>query len=306
MRLLLLLGGALLVVGLLVVPTHSDEWMGAEKPAHEALLLFGGDAMFDRYIRDVGERHGGAYAFSCLQDELRKADVVVVNLEGPITANESVSQGTKDGEDGHYQFTFPLATAQELFAHNVRVVNIGNNHIMNFSREGLLETKTALDFAGVEYFGDPDRGEAERVLRKDVNGIPLSFVNWSDWTSDKTDHTVAQVRREKEAGRLPIVYAHWGDEYAPAPERTKVLARQFVDAGAELVLGSHSHIEGEHEVYRGKDIYYSLGNFIFDQYFSDEVRNGIMVRAYVRADGVVRTERMPIRLEPDGRTCPRE
>lgn len=303
MRGVLLVGVALIVVGLLAVPFRGYERMGTGPHASEALLLFAGDVMFDRYIRDVGERRGGAYVFSCLHDELRKADLVVVNLEGPITGNESVSHGTVDGEDGHYQFTFPLGAAQQLYNHNVRVVNLGNNHIMNFSRDGLLETKAALEIAGVEYFGEPNQGESERVLRKEVNGIPLSFVNWSDWTSDKTDHTVAQVRKEKEAGRLPIVYAHWGDEYAPAPERTKVLARQFVDAGAELVVGSHSHIEGEHEVYKGKEIYYSLGNFIFDQYFSEEVRNGIMVWVIVTPGGVVRTARAELRLETDGRTC---
>lgn len=266
-------------------------------------VLFGGDAMFDRYIRDVSDRRGGEYVFSCLTDTLRDADLVVVNLEGPITANESVSRSTRDGDHGHYQFTFPLRTAGLLYDHNVRVVNIGNNHIMNFGREGLLETKAALDYAQVEYFGDPDVSEAERVLRKDVEGVPLSFVNWSDWTSDKTDHTVAQVRAEKEVGRIPIVYAHWGDEYVPAPERTKVLARQFVDAGAVLVLGSHSHVVGEHEVYAGRDIYYSLGNFIFDQYFSDEVRTGALVRAVISSDGTVTTESIPIWLESDGRTC---
>ncbi len=268
-----------------------------------ATVLFGGDAMFDRYIRDVSDRRGGDYVFSCLKDTLASADLVVVNLEGPITASESVSRSTRDGDQGHYQFTFPLRTAGLLYDHNIRVVNIGNNHIMNFGREGLLETKAALDFAQVEYFGDPDVGEAERVLRKDVQGVPLSFVNWSDWTSDKTDHTVAQVRAEKEAGRVPIVYAHWGDEYVPAPERTKVLARQFVDAGAVLVLGSHSHVVGEHEVHAGRDIYSSLANFIFDQYFSDDVRTGALVRAVISSDGTVTTETTSVWLESDGRTC---
>lgn len=262
-----------------------------------AHILFAGDMMFDRYIRRVMDTVGSDYVFSCIDQLLLPADLVVANLEGPITSHESVA--TAD----NLRFTFPLETAQFLARHNIGVVNLGNNHMLDFSRDGLLETVAALDFAGVEHFGNPDLSEDERVLRTELKGIPLSFVNWSDWTSDKSDHTVLQVRKETERGRLVIVYTHWGDEYVGAPERTKVLARQFIDAGAELVVGSHSHVEGEHELYRGKHIYYSLGNFIFDQYFSDEVRQGIMLDVEVSKDGVLGVTRIPIVLNPDGRTC---
>ena len=266
-------------------------------------VLFGGDMMFDRTIRTTMEEKGGDFIFSCIDSLLQSADLVVANLEGPITSHPSRSINSEVGGEGNYTFTFPTSTADLLARHNIRLVNIGNNHIMNLGREGLAETKRWLDTAGVGYFGDPDLPEAERVERIALRGIPVSFVNWSDWTSDKTDHTIAQVRKEKEAGLLVFVYAHWGDESAPPPARVKQLARSFVDAGAEVVIGSHSHIVQEHEVYQEKHIYYSLGNFIFDQYWNEEVRRGLLVRVSFTPTGIVSVEEIPIDNQTDRRTC---
>lgn len=269
----------------------------------EVEILFGGDMMFDRAIHIAMRENGDDFIFSCLPPSLWDADLVVANLEGPVTSHASVSEGSIPGGANNFTFTFPTSTATLLQRHNITMVNLGNNHIMNFGREGLLQTKDWLGKAGVSYFGDPDAIEEERVARPTVNGIPFSFVNWSDWTSDKTDHTVAQVRKEADAGRVVVVYTHWGEEYVPPTPQMRQLARSFVDAGASIVIGSHPHVVQEHEIYQGKDIYYSLGNFVFDQYFTEEVRSGLLVRATFDKTGVVATEDIPIYLERDRRTC---
>lgn len=272
-------------------------------PRPTATILFGGDMMFDRSIRLAMEREGEDFVFSCLGDTLQTPDLVVANLEGPITTHASKSVDSQVGDSNNFTFTFPTSTATLLGRHNIRLVNLGNNHIMNFGREGLAQTREWLEGAGIQYFGNPDASEADRVARLAVNRIPFSFVTWSDWTSDKTDHTVAQVREEAEAGRVVVVYTHWGEEYIPATERTKVLARQFIDAGAEIVIGSHPHVVQEHEVYKGKHIYYSLGNFVFDQYWEDAVREGLLVSVRFTSEGVVDMMEIPTRLERDRRTC---
>lgn len=280
-------------------------------PQARVAIIFGGDMLFDRTIRTAMEREGEDYVFSCIADLLRGADLVVANLEGPITSYPSKSVGTPPGEDGNYTFTFPTSTAGLLARHNIRLVNIGNNHIMNFSREGLFETKRWLDAASVGHFGDPDLPESERVERTVIRGMPFSFVNWSDWTSDKTDHTVAQVRTEREAGRTVVVYAHWGEEYEPPPARVKQLAHSFVEAGASIVVGSHPHIVQEHEIYHsstslttgGRHIYYSLGNLVFDQYWDESVRRGLLLRVSFTPTGTVSVEEIPIDNQTDRRTC---
>lgn len=275
-------------------------------PAPPAHIVVGGDMMFDRSIRTTLEAKGGDYLFSCVEPLLSSADVVVANLEGPITSNPSKSVGSAVGGLNNYTFTFPTTTADLLRRHNIWIVNIGNNHIMNFSRAGLLETKEWLTRAGVTFFGDPDSLENDKVARVSISGIPLSFVNWSDWTSDKTDHTVAQVRAEAQSGRVVIVYTHWGEEYKPATELEKRLAHDFVDAGAAIVIGSHPHVVQEHEIYQGKDIYYSLGNFIFDQYWEEAVRNGLLLDLTISKDGTVGVKEIPIELMRDRRVCPKE
>ncbi len=296
---------ALGVAGLSVrLPASASAVPGLGATSETATVVFGGDMMFDRYIREVAAAQGGAYLFSCMGSVLSDADLAVANLEGPVTANPSVSVNTTPGGTDNMTFTFPTSTPALLFKENIRLVNIGNNHIMNFSRVGLEETKQYLSAAGVSYFGDPDAVEAERVARMEIRGIPVSFVNWSDWTSDNTDHTVAQVRAEKAAGRIVFVYTHWGEEYVPPPERVQALAHSFIDAGADLVIGSHPHIVQTPELYKGKYIYYSLGNFIFDQYWDDSVRNGLLLDVSFTRTGVSHIKEIPVRLEEDGRTCP--
>ncbi len=280
-------------------------------PVHEVsvsnstvTILFAGDMMFDRYIRTATMRNGPDHVLSCMGSLLDGHDLVVANLEGPITPYPSMSVGSVIGSPENFTFTFPTSTASLLKRHHIELVNIGNNHIMNFGRDGLIQTKKFLDEAGVSYFGDPSVPETDRVKRMEIQGIPFSFVNWSDWTSDKTDHTVAQVKNEASQGRTAVVYTHWGDEYVEPPARVRQLARSFVDAGAVLIIGSHPHVIQEHEVYKGRHIYYSLGNFVFDQYWNDAVRTGLLVRATFDSEGRVSVEEMRTQLERDGRTCP--
>jgi poly-gamma-glutamate synthesis protein (capsule biosynthesis protein) len=291
------------IPGVEVRYTHLFSPASEPRPAH-ADIIFGGDMMFDRTLRTYAARYGGDYLFACLDPLFSKADLVVANLEGPITANPSISLDSAPGDGNNYTFTFPTTTAPLLLAHNVGVVSIGNNHIMNFGHDGLVQTRRALTAAGVGYFGDLDSTEADRVERRTVGGIPFSFINWSDWTSDNIDITGAQVAAEKTAGRIVVVYAHWGEEYLPATDREKRLARTFVDQGAEIVLGSHPHVVQEHEVYHGKHIYYSLGNLIFDQYWNDAVSHGLLVRVWFDIHGVSGAEEIPVVLQRDRQTCP--
>ena len=263
----------------------------ATKPTAHATILFGGDMMFDRFIRNVAEKKGGDFIFSCLDTLLKSEELVVANLEGPITDNASKSMGTAPGADGNYTFTFPTSTPALLFAHNIRLVNIGNNHIENFGLDGVRSTIAALSGARIDYFGDT----IDRTMEaKDIGGVPLAFINYNEFVGGAASTTVMQIQAAREQGMLPIVYAHWGIEYATtSPARIRVLARLFVDSGAELIIGSHPHVIEEREFYREKYIYYSLGNLIFDQYFDEDVRRGLMVRVVFDARGVQYVERVP-------------
>lgn len=296
--------GAATIVLLLVLPLPTNEiprvWIQQQENKPQVQILFGGDMQFDRYIRQITETVGGDYVFSCIDHVLQTADAVVANLEGPITHYDSVSQGTNIEDDANYVFTFPLSTAQLLARHNIFIVNIGNNHITNFGGEGITETKEALTRADVAYVGAPDD---TAPLELDIEGIPFSFINFNEFSSEENVMIYHNITEAREAGRIPIVYTHWGDEYVSVNEKQRALARQFVDAGAALVVGSHPHVVQEVEQYKGTSIYYSLGNFIFDQYFSEEVTRGLLISVVVNENGVASIQEVPIQLHTDGRTC---
>lgn len=270
----------------LVVPRVSHEYTAPMAPASvaptsasttQATVLFAGDTMFDRTVRQSADRFGGDYLFACIDQTLKSADLVVINLEGPITATSSVSVGSLPEGIGNFTFTFPTSTAALLAKHGISAVNLGNNHIENFGGGGVRSTMQLLSDAGVRYFGDP---LAHTVARENVAGVPLSIIGYNEFlsTSRAAQATLAQVRTEASLGRLPVVYAHWGVEYATSTSASIIsLAHRFVDAGAVAVIGSHPHVVQPSETYKGAPIYYSLGNFIFDQYFSSATTHGLLV-----------------------------
>ncbi len=281
----------------------NSELRPPEHKVEEAAILFGGDMMFDRHIRKQTERHSGDHVFSCIMGVLKNADLVVANLEGPISDNTSMSLGSVIGSPENFTFTFPTSTASLLTRSNIGLVNIGNNHIENFGAKGVRSTMQYLDAAGVGHFGSP---LGNHSIRKNINGVPFEFISFNEFIGRNPSTTVATIRSARADGFLPIVYAHWGDEYVAPPARVRAWVHEFARAGAAMVIGSHPHIVQESEVVGGTHIYYSLGNFVFDQYWNDEVSTGLLLKVTFTKEGLKGIEELPITMHRDGRTCLRE
>lgn len=304
----------LAVFGVQVPPSFSASPISYfSPPAPHVRILFGGDMMFDRTIRTTMDEKGGDFIFSCIDPVLKDMDFVIANLEGPITEHRSKSAGSTPGGEFNYTFTFPTSTAALLKRHNVSLVNLGNNHITNFGVSGLSSTTELLKAAGVGYFGLPamsahaeQAGDppAYNVAAGSFGGVRLAFINYNEFGGDATT-TRKQIRDARAAGELPVVYTHWGVEYATTSSAySRELAHSFIDAGAEIVIGSHPHVVEEREFYKGKYIYYSLGNFIFDQYWNDDVRHGLLIKVAFTSNGVEWVQEIPVELGRDRRTCP--
>ena len=162
-------------------------------------------------------------------------------------------------------------------------------------------TKRMLGDARVGYFGEPG---TQSVFEIESHGVPLSFIGYNEFDSGwSASTTISQIVSELGKNRIPVVFAHWGDEYSPAHDRQKRLAHRFVDAGAKLVIGAHPHVIQESELYKGTYIYYSLGNFIFDQYWNDAVKTGLVVEVAFDAVGVTGVQESRVTLGRDRRTC---
>ncbi|HNS65922.1 MAG TPA: CapA family protein [Candidatus Woesebacteria bacterium] len=248
-----------------------------------ATLLFGGDMMFDRHIREKAQAKGNYdFIFDSLAPLFSEADVIVANLEGPVTDFPSRSVGSEIGSTNNYFFTFEPKVVVEILAQWPFIVNLGNNHILNFGQEGLTQTYWYLKESGLPYFGytQPAQEEPSYVI-KEIRGISFGFVNYNQFVTGGKERVYRDMAEIRDSVEVLVVYTHWGNEYVQENQVIKDLAHQLVEAGADLIIGSHPHVVQGVEAYEGKRIYYSLGNFVFDQYFEEAVQNGLLVEAKV-------------------------
>ncbi len=311
MAISLLFSGCISQDGKLSISSIVGKEKKAVKVAEEMLIekkeisiLFVGDIMFDRSIRQFAEKKGNNFIFEKTRDLLSKNDLTVANLEGPITENKSKSINTNENQKEHFIFTFDKSLASTMFENNIKLVNLGNNHILNFGENGLNQTKNYLEKSGIEYFGGMESGK-EKYIIKDISGIKIGFICFNQF-GGSTSETIKNIVEAKNKTDVLMVYAHWGKEYVKVPsDNIKNIAHSFIDNGANLIIGTHPHVVQDKEEYKGKTIYYSLGNFIFDQYFSKETQNGMAVKVNVNLDNKnLEFQEIPLFLEKNGQTLP--
>lgn len=247
-------------------------------PPSPVKIIFGGDLMFDRNIRLQAEKFGDYdFFFTNLAPLFQEADLVVANLEGPITSFASQSVGTLPGSPKNFIFTFSPEIVKTLKQNNLRLLNLGNNHILNFGPEGLAQTKNYLETAGLKFFGNTGDNE-ERYFIWQKDNLKIGFVNYNQFVPNGFTLAKEDILKARSQADLVVLYAHWGEEYQERPGQTiEEQAHQLIEAGADLIIGSHPHVIQSTELYQGKKIYYSLGNFLFDQYFSPETQKGLLV-----------------------------
>ncbi len=236
-------------------------------------MLFGGDVMLDRQIR-VFSKEGGVKNYLDDLDRLFWGwDGIVFNLEGVVGKRESLSLGKPMSNPNHFRFTFAQKDFLDL-AKSIRspiILNDGNNHSFNFGHEGVRESREFLKANNFDFFGDLS-GEENNLLEKNINGRKVSFVSYNYFNGKPLEETINDIKKEKIKGNDVIVYAHWGNEYQRSiSPKVQEIAHKFVDAGARMVVGTHPHVAQPIEVYKNSVIFYSLGNMIFDQFFSPYV-----------------------------------
>ena len=262
-------------------------------------ISFVGDMMFDRYIRARAQVHGYPAIFEGTRSMFDESVVIVGNLEGPISTLSPVADWPETGPN-HYQFTFATTVARTLFDAGFRAVSLANNHIYDFGTEGYTQTVRWLGEAGVGYFGSPH--DPYTPWRYEVGGVPVALYAYDSWHVRDIETITQRVSAEPEEVFV-VVYAHWGDEYESHPNSgQRNAARRFIDAGADLVVGSHPHVIQTKEFYKDKWIYYSLGNFVFDQYFSEAVQCGAVLHVMLSPNLTYTTREEFIFLERDGTT----
>jgi poly-gamma-glutamate synthesis protein (capsule biosynthesis protein) len=247
-------------------------------------VLFLGDMMFDRGIRAQINAHGFEYVFGPATTTIAAHDLTVANLEGPITSSASKTMLNGKAIPG-FSFTFPLETANALKNAGIDIVSLANNHTLNFGQNGLNETRRALTASGVSYFGSPANSSLIATTTC-ISKICIGLVGWHEFAHANNKNILAAIKELRPKVDYLVVFPHWGVEYEASPtSEQRLFAHQWLDQGADAVIGAHPHVAESIEQYKGKPIFYSLGNFIFDQYFSFETTNGIGVSIELTKNG---------------------
>lgn len=208
---------------------------------------------------------GPQYFFSGVKKILSEDDLTIANLEGTLT---EASEKPNKSSQGNRAFFFkgnPYYTAI-LKDGSIEAVNLANNHYMDFLSRGFMDTLSTLDHAGISWFGN------QKVVIFDKKGVKIGLIGVNTLgpleEGVDSENLISELKVNIEALRektsLIIVSFHWGIEnnYNPTEEQRK-LGRLAIDQGADLVLGHHPHVVQPYEIYKGKCIVYSLGNFVF-------------------------------------------
>ena len=256
--------------------SEGAEASDGENRKEDVTLLFAGDLFLTDVLQEKYERNGiSAAATSDLLSITRGADIFMLNQEFPFgTTGEAM-------EDKQYTFRVDPKYASVLPELGADIVTLANNHMLDFGRGPLKETLEALDEAGILHVGAGQNLEEAKALKTvEAGGRVIGFLGATrvipehSWTASRSNSglfttydptkLLEEIQAAKETCDYVVVYVHWGIERNTEPEEyQKTLARQYIDAGADAVIGAHPHVLQGIEYYQGKPIFYSLGNFIF-------------------------------------------
>ena len=257
-------------------------------------ILFLGDLMLDRHVGEKIKAKGFDYLFAGLNTEIdfKSFDVINANLEGAVTDN-----GAHYPPVMAYDFAFAPDVIANLKNYNLNYFNLANNHLSDQGEQGVKETYANLAKLNMKSYGCPDgqTGDCGFYIA-DIGGFKIGFLGFSmvykKFDLGKAAKLVADLNNKTD---LVIANIHWGTEYEHYFNKTQTeTAYQLIDAGADLIIGHHPHVVEGIEIYNGKPIFYSLGNFIFDQYFSADTQEELAVALEFNSDKKVAIKLLPL------------
>lgn len=248
-------------------------------------LLFTGDIMLGRYVEKYAREEGNDMRSFKNIETFLKEHTTIANLEGPIPSVHvpTLANG--------FTFSFSSSTPRVLKDGGVTAVSLANNHMFDHGRDGYEATEQALSLGGVAHFGGyapttDDYFEASLgTSTVIVYGITMIATGWDE----EQALTVTKKLRKEHSGAHLVVFLHWGDEYVTQNRYQRAFAHRLIDEGVDTIIGSHPHVVQGVEVYKGVPIFYSLGNFIFDQYWRKDLEDGLLVRMEQDKDGYTYT-----------------
>jgi len=271
-------------------------------PSDKLSLLFTGDIMLDRavWLKTI-EAGDYFYPFKNL-DYFFDYDLRIGNLEGAITNFKSISNGTGGSR---FFFTFSpefLPAFKKYFS----IFDLANNHTDNFEATGLKQTRDFLIESNINYFGDPNNVKENLSIIIEKNNIRIGLIGYNVLVANGLTNILLEINKIRPLVDYLIIMPHWGTEYATDKINffQRDTAHQLIDASADIIIGTHPHVIQLIEEYNGKLIFYSLGNFIFDQYFSTETQQGLNLAIYLEKGNSITANYKLLPIEIDNNSQP--
>ena len=307
---LLLPGVAVLFVASCSTRPVAEQKNEASPPTHTAskhlVIAAVGDIMLDGSAREIMQEHGYDYAFDKMRPWLQKADIAFGNLEGPLT-----TRGTPAPDKKYLFRSPPTKVATALKDAGFDVVSLANNHSLDYGSDGLADTVSALNDAGILHVGAGENlAIARRAAVLERNGLKVAFLGYSltfpeeFWATANSAGTVFgyreivenDIKAARQKADIVVASFHWGQESKTELRPYKVaLGHAAIDAGASLVIGHHPHILQGVERYKNGVILYSMGNFAFGSY-SQKAKVSALAEVEFDGDNLTQVRLQPINV----------
>jgi len=263
-----------------------------EEKTSTTTLMFVGDIMLDRGVEQVVREEGKSFKFPFLEikDYLLEADILFGNLESVIS-----DQGYQIKQV--YPFRAEPESIKGLKEAGFDIVSCANNHALDYGSEALKDSIVRLSRNNIECVGAGLKEKAYSPVVLEKENLEIAYLSYtylapSNWKASEEKVGTAWLNEEnlkqginkvKEESDLIVVSFHFGEEYEKKPNSfQKRYSRLAIDTGADLVIGHHPHVVQPVERYKNGWIAYSLGNFVFDQGFSAETMNSMLLKVNVK------------------------
>ncbi|MBN2159080.1 MAG: CapA family protein [Spirochaetes bacterium] len=295
-------------IKLYIIPALSAITLFFVIPSSEDILqrfsiLFVGDILLANEAEEHIHAQGIDYPFKKIKNDLLRYDYVIGNMEAPIT-----SRGLPY-TDKAYTFRVHPSSARCLRDLKLDAVSLSNNHLMDYGKEGMEDTIAYLNHLNIRHAGGGknviDARRPVLLRRGDVTICMLSYCDRppNDYYASSVRPGIARLSLDdikediaiwKQTYTIVIISLHWGIEQTHDPQPyQKALAREIINAGADAIIGHHPHWPQAIEMYRGRPVVYSLGNFING--FTNHIeRDNIAVAFYYTGNSLERIKIIPV------------
>jgi len=244
----------------------------AEKISNQYNLLIVGDIMMGRGVQKFTDQFGLSYPFENIKNIFKGIDIILGNLEGPVTEEAPLIPLSS------MSLVYSVEIVQELKKIGFNLLTLANNHSLDKGEKVLEQTRNYLLNYGIQPLGDYRSCDEKYYYQyKNILLIGANLVYANQYCVSEIEKNIKAIK-QKDPTIFIIVVPHWGIEYVHRPNIfQEETSHTLIDAGADLIIGHHPHVVQSIEKYKGKLIFYSLGNFVFDMYASKDTQQELAI-----------------------------